>query len=685
MGRVLKSLGFRVGASVVLIEVVVLLVMGIYAVQRLSNEIDRRTRDRITIPGLLMERGVLDYDTVSDSAIMSNLIGQELVQGMVVGANRNVFHALDARQLGQDVRDLPGIDPAWFSSNLRAPSLISVEEGEHTFLVSVTPLFIRDAGGPVLFTYVKVNTTALTQQKQALARHVLIAALVCIVLTSATIFLVFRAAVLRRITGAVGFVRRIGAGEAEVPPLAVGADEFGLLEHGINGMAEDLDQRARQRDRMEENLRGSQKRFRDFAASSSDWFWELNADLCYTDISDRFFELVGTSGSLLGRPANQLGVEAISAGGWPALMEALRRRETVRDFDISWVDAGGHSRYARLAGIPVFDQFMIFVGYRGTGSDITLLRQAHAALERRVEERTVALRKSNADLQTTLDNLNRAHAELVRTEKLAALGALVAGVAHEINTPIGIAVTAASYLRDETRALGARVKEGGGLRRSELVAFIDSTIEATILLLSNTRRAAAMIQSFKQVATDRTDEFFGPFNVRDHLDATITSMMSVLSGTRHTVQIDCDHDLEITGYPGLVSQVISDLVMNSVAHGYDEGASGSLTVRVRPVNAEFVEIVYADDGKGVAPEVLSKIFDPFFTTRRGAGHTGLGLHIVHNIVTNSLKGRIEVRSEPAKGATFVIQLPQTLETAQEPTTPPGTLAPMIPKSLLFNP
>ncbi len=659
MRSLLRSLAFRIGATVVVVELVVLVFIGAYAVQRLSSEVERRTRDRIVVPGDMMERGVLAYDAVADRDIMANLIGQELEEGMVVGANWNVFHALHPANLGRDIRQIGGIDPAWFSVRERGPRLYDLTEGDRTYLVSVTPLFLRGTDIPTLYTLIKANTTGLMAQKQVVIANVAAASFVCVVLTSAIIFLAFKLTVLRRIRAMAGYVHRIGAGGENVPPLTVAEDELGLLEDGINRMASDLSTRARQRDRMEADLRLSESRFRDFTAAASDWYWEVDRDLRYVSLSDRFFDLLRPTRSPIGQRADRLGPEAVAPGGWAAFLDMLERREPVHEFDITWTDEGGHAFFARLTGLPVFDGAGNFLGYRGTGRDITLQHQAWQTLESRVEERTRALTRANAELQETLENLNRAQTELVRSEKLASLGALVAGVAHEINTPVGVAVTAASHLADRTRDFHTLVAQNQ-IRRTDLHNYLELADEAARLLLHNMERASSLIQSFKLVATDRTSEMLRPFELGRYLDDIINSLSPTLRKTQHQITISCDRGIEMLGYPGLLSQVVTNLVMNSLVHAYDEGQAGHLSLTATQLDFHTVEIVYCDDGRGIAPENLSKIFDPFFTTRRGNGSSGLGLNIVHNIVTGSLKGQITVNSAPGQGVVFTLRLPRLL-------------------------
>jgi two-component system, NtrC family, sensor kinase len=656
-----SSLAFRIGASVVAIEVLVLVGLGVYAVSRLGEEMERRTRERIVLPGEMMQRGVLSYDSVADRILMTNLIGQELEDGLVVGANGNIFHAMNSEYLGQDLRDISGFDPSWIDNHRTVPSVMELRERDQSSLVAVTPLFVRGADVPTLFTLLKVNTTALSRERDNVTFTVVALSLFSIVLTSAIIVLMIQVTTLKRFQGLAAFVRRIGAGEKNVPALNVGRDELGRLEEGVNRMVADLDQRARQRDRAEEELRASEARFRDFAASASDWYWELDAQLRFVSISDRFFELAKPSRSPLGQTVDKLGVVPLSAGGWTELIETLTRHEPMTEFDVFWLDdaAEGGQRFARLSGLPVIDAQGGFSGYRGTGRDTTLQHQTRTLLERRVAERTAELSRANAELQDAMEDLHRAQSELVRSEKLASLGALVAGIAHEINTPVGVAVTAASHLSDRTQTMRAAVARNE-IKRSELMAYIDIAEEASRLLMTNMERAAALIQSFKQVSSDRTSDILRSFDLRAYLDDIVTSLSPALRQTQHRIDIDCPAELDIVSYPGLLSQVVSNLVMNSLVHGYDEGAAGHLSIHVRQTPGDAVEIVYADDGKGIEAAHQSKVFDPFFTTRRGAGFTGLGLNIVHNIVTGSLKGQIALHSAPGRGARFTVTLPRRL-------------------------
>lgn len=272
----------------------------------------------------------------------------------------------------------------------------------------------------------------------------------------------------------------------------------------------------------------------------------------------------------------------------------------------------------------------------------------YAQLEEKVRHRT-------AELSETLDNLRAAQRQIVESEKLAALGGLVAGVAHEINTPVGIAVTAASHLTERTWELREAV-ESGALKRSALESFLDTVEEAGGLVVSNLGRAAELVRSFKQVAVDQSSEARRTFEFRRYLEDILQSLRPKLKRAPHRIEIDCDEELTVTSYPGAVAQVVTNLVMNSLVHGYDHGQEGTIRFVVS-AHAGGVRLVYSDDGRGVAPDVLERMFDPFFTTRRGTGGSGLGLHIVHNLVTQRLAGAVSAHSTPGQGTAFTIDIP----------------------------
>jgi predicted ATPase/signal transduction histidine kinase len=276
-------------------------------------------------------------------------------------------------------------------------------------------------------------------------------------------------------------------------------------------------------------------------------------------------------------------------------------------------------------------------------------------LERKVEARTLSLRRTNSELNETLSTLKQTQTQLVESEKMAALGGLVAGVAHEINTPVGIGVTAASSMRESAVRL-AGLHKLGKMKRTDLEDFLDISEQMSQMILKSLERAAGLIRSFKQVAVDQSSEGKRRFNVRTYLEEILISLGPTLKPTSIKCKIDCRTDIEIDSYPGAIAQIVTNLLMNALTHAYEPGQEGLLTISVT-VDSGQLNLEFSDDGKGIPPGLIGKIFDPFFTTKRDSGGSGLGLNIVYNLVTQTLKGTIACRSEFGKGVTFIANWP----------------------------
>ena len=269
------------------------------------------------------------------------------------------------------------------------------------------------------------------------------------------------------------------------------------------------------------------------------------------------------------------------------------------------------------------------------------------------------LRTAKEGAERALAELRAAQQSLIQAEKMASLGALVAGIAHEINTPVGITVTAASLLADETKRTVERFR-GGALRKSDFQTYIDMAEEATQRILANADRAAGLIQSFKQVAVDQTRDDRRVFELGQYAREVLTSLGPRLRPRGIVVELDCPEPVTVDGYPGPVAQVLTNFVMNALTHGFDAETPGHIRISVRLLPGEVVELVFRDDGKGIPADVLPRIFDPFFTTNRTGGGTGLGLNIVYNLVQQKLRGTIAVDSAPGKGTAFTLRFPQVL-------------------------
>ncbi len=283
------------------------------------------------------------------------------------------------------------------------------------------------------------------------------------------------------------------------------------------------------------------------------------------------------------------------------------------------------------------------------------LESSFTLLEERVRERTADLVNLNHELKDTLDQLKQAQGNLVQQEKLAALGSLVAGVAHELNTPIGNGLTVASSLYDETRQL--RKQMAGGMTRSALETYLDDMDQGTQLVVSSLDRASELVSSFKQVAMDRTSAQRRQFKLADVMAETKLTVSPAFKHTPYIVDIDCDASIELNSYPGPLGQIITNLLNNALIHAFAGSESGRVLIKGEEVDEEYCRLEISDDGCGIPPDNINRIFDPFFTTKLGEGGNGLGMHIVHNLVTGVLGGTIEVSSTQGVGTSFVIRLP----------------------------
>ena len=240
---------------------------------------------------------------------------------------------------------------------------------------------------------------------------------------------------------------------------------------------------------------------------------------------------------------------------------------------------------------------------------------------------------------------------------MASLGNLVAGVAHEINTPLGVSVTAASFLEDKTKKFHKTYSKNYEIPE-DFKKFLDVTIEATSMISANLKKAAELINSFKQVAVDRSSKKRRQFNFAENIEELLTSLKPHIKRTNHSITINCPDNFIIDNYPGVFSQIFTNLIMNSLIHGFDGIKTGEITLNVSQNGNNDLLIKYNDNGVGMDTETISKIYDPFFTTKRNTkGGIGLGMHIVYNLIVQTLGGKIECTSNPNNGTSFVIQTP----------------------------
>ena len=278
------------------------------------------------------------------------------------------------------------------------------------------------------------------------------------------------------------------------------------------------------------------------------------------------------------------------------------------------------------------------------------LAEANTTLEEKVLQRTRALEEASE--------------QLVQNEKLASLGRMVAGFAHEINTPVGIALAAISQNGDILQQLQDMMLQEE-VSEEEFSSRLANLQETSKLAVANLMRAADLVRSFKRTSIDQASEQLREFDMAELIRDVQSNLHSQFKRTQISLALDCPADLKVTGVPGLFSQLFTNLYLNSLQHAFDEGRrAGEIRVTVNRLPGKRIQIVFADNGKGMPPEVAEKIFEPFFTTRRGQGGSGLGLYICYNIITTQLHGSIACHSIPEQGSRFEFEFPYAIKEAQ---------------------
>nr|CRH05940.1 putative Histidine kinase [Candidatus Magnetococcus massalia] len=309
--------------------------------------------------------------------------------------------------------------------------------------------------------------------------------------------------------------------------------------------------------------------------------------------------------------------------------------------------------------------------FKGEGDDLDLLEDHFNRMvcmissgQKREKSQRQALEQSNAKLEQSLKLVKQAQGQLVQAEKMASLGGMVAGVAHEINTPLGIGYTGITHFHDQV-AEAVKCYEAGQLTRSELTTFFAAAQESSSIIRVNLKRAAELVQSFKRVAVDQTDVHDRRFELKQYLEELLLSLKPQFKSTDVTVTLHSPQEMMLYSCPGSLSQVVSNLLLNALKHAFDESRRGGKVALTIREEGEQVVLRVEDNGVGIAAENLEKIFDPFFSTKRHDGGTGLGLHVAYNMVVQRLEGEITVESREGQGSCFTLRFPKVVSRQAE--------------------
>ncbi len=424
--------------------------------------------------------------------------------------------------------------------------------------------------------------------------------------------------------------------------------------------------------RIREELETNRERLRLALEASSDGIWDHNVLSGERYYSPRYFGMLGYT------PEE---CEALQQD-WTVLLHPNDREEAllkIGQFESGAMGADSFDAIFRMKSVDGSYRWILSrskavrrtstgmaLRIIGINTDITELQEAQQELgelnrdlELRVEARTQELSEANVALAESLDALSRMHENLVQSEKLAALGGLVAGVAHEINTPVGLGVTASSWLKECTEGVIKRFN-AGELKKSELEKYFETARESCTTILTNLSRAADLVQSFKQVAVDQTAGDARDFDLKELVDEVLLSLRPKYKRTTHKVEVDIPPDIDMYSYPGDIMQIVTNLVMNSLLHAFEGMENGVISISAETKGDDLVELHFKDNGCGVKSDNIKLLFDPFYTTKRGQGGTGLGLHIIYNLVTQKLKGVVSCTGDIGQGLHYTISIPRDI-------------------------
>ncbi|QJR82826.1 HAMP domain-containing histidine kinase [Alteromonas pelagimontana] len=283
-------------------------------------------------------------------------------------------------------------------------------------------------------------------------------------------------------------------------------------------------------------------------------------------------------------------------------------------------------------------------------------KKLNSSLEDMVNQRTLALKDANQELIQTLEKLHQFQRQIVQNEKMASLGDMVAGVAHEVNTPIGLGVTASTMMLDRLKVIQDQF-ENKTLKASTMTRFLSESQENLNIIYRNLNRAAELISSFKQVAVDQSSENNRTFCFAQLVNEILLSLRPRLKNLDHKINVECDPTLSVETKAGPINQILINLIMNSIIHGFEGVEEGEITIIAEMMSPTKLKLIYRDNGRGIPGDIRKRIFDPFVTTKRGQGGSGLGMHLVYNLVTQALNGTIALSSEEGNGVEFIIVFP----------------------------
>ena len=551
-----------------------------------------------------------------------------------------------------------GERPVFLPESLRPDQLGGVRTAvEGNLLHAQTPLLLKDNRVGTL--HFGLSTADLVAARDDVLRQGGMIALLGFVLALLLFFAMTRGVGVRLATLA-RHSEQLAEGKFSQLPEG-GGDELEVVTHSLNLMSSALRERIAQLEESQRRLRESEERFRTL----------FDMTPLPLSVSDQDGRIVGANQALVrtfGIPLHELiGKRSDEVTFWASPDERLRIWNKFRLYGV----VQGEMAEVVLPGerpgqVAIWSSSLLLDGRHviiWALLDLTQemnakqqLRELNDALETRVRERSAELEQANRDLSHALETLQRTQHDLIASEKMASLGSLVAGIAHELNTPIGNSLLASTALDDRVQEFKQTVAEGA-IRRSTLTHHLGEVQMACGLISSSLEKAAALIASFKQIAVDQTNDQRRRFRLQAVALDTAATYTPRLRRSAIQMEVDVPPELELDSYPGSMYQVFNNLINNALMHAFEGRHSGTLCIFARAADQGQIEIVFRDDGVGMTEEIQRHVFDPFFTTKMGNGGTGLGMNIVYNIVTGVMGGRIAIESAPGEGTTVRMAVP----------------------------
>lgn len=648
-------LGLR-GIFILVMTVVLLLVLSLYLAEDIKQRSERmRSEMRSDVEvlarfvALVAPEAILGYDFLSLNNQMRELSQhRDVVYAVILHGQRPLTTYLNRqRPQVQQLQALQGDETDLRTLLPELRSLVSLE---------VLSLPITAAGKSLATIEVGISLARMDEESHALIVRGVGRGLLLLLVLSAIIYVVFRRYVVIPLQAILTGIERGFHGSGRVPVRVVRHDELGQVATALNRMMGDVME-------THADLLVQKNQIRLLLDSTAEGIIGSDGNGRATFVNQAGREMLGFSeseiiGSDLHRYLKHDHAEHSLACDCPVFRSALGGAP-IHEEDSHLVTASDSLIPVEYWLRPMHDGkgvvgvILTFVDISGRKHAEELLQATLETLDDQVQERTLLLNNKLAELERT-------RSELMQTEKMASLGRLVAGFSHEINTPIGIALGGASHIEEEGLILTQMLQQEE-VTEEALAEVIQRINEAAGLTANNLQRAAALVTSFKRTAIDQSSEALRLFDMCDSLSDVVTSLHNSFKRTPIEISVECEEGLQLYGRPGLIDQLITNLMLNSLNHAYGEGKEGgTLSIRVW-LESGVLRIGFSDDGRGMDPATLERVFEPFFTTARGNGGSGLGLFICYNIVTTELHGTITVESQIGKGTRFDIHIPMGSE------------------------